>query len=997
MEEIIKRICKRRNVIYKDYKDTIYYYSCLDLILGNKQYITESDIIENAKKYAIEKFSKLNNELDTSLLIVILNSDNARIKEIVMSIIAKYDNLDDFPHKCLLQLNSIISNSNDDYSINDISKTINDIFTALEIKKEGTDSQDNWYLPSLYELVRNNSILHNYNDYDEYLQILDRKGLRAQYTDYATILCRFVNSFSFGRANENKGTLCSDSIENSFPYQHTSFFRIIDDNLSEGSKSIDENSEVAGIRPILKYYFDSIPRNDSYIVQNEAETEYGYWPKTVANRTVQSILDNLYGDETSADNIRHIGDITTGISKSDDGNLDIEKSPCFEYNGEIYAHVKAKFYDGIVTEGVAFSDGNRYNSNDSIWVKIEPLKCYVDKSTSKIITQDIIISGIKPKDVDYYLKRFFSSELHQFDRFFKFRESIGKNEKEKPDIQNQDRTILLELIDEYINNPKKICKSEMELAETTNQQEDIQLNGAIKKYEELSNKDIIVSEIDDYIRVVDRLINTFGQLGFINKKTIDRLFEFLEPLQRYNNINNRINDIFEKGAGAKIYDDSTSIERIKEMQPKINLIIEIIFQKYQSKEDEDSVSKTKQLEEKDKIEQFMEATKSYNDYLNHIEQSDYIDEYAYRFFATLKRLKTVIQMFVKDGEQFRENFERLISPLEEILDVNNRIIGLINCNNIDEHISREYQNFKNEIDSIVNRIQAIFDVIVENYNIREMSSYSNMERMEVGTEEDKSFLNPLKYLKGLFKPKDIKKQGIDRKQEPNSFTDLRVKTPIINQIENASLDETKQVLESYNDESKQGLLRNLKAKLMSENYLYFGCKSKDLIFIVMKNTEHNRIHIYTNNSEIGHFEFWVEGDSVYYENDYWKDGQKHTIDIEKKGRGLLPKKRIIFSTDDYHEELGEIERHRDEYDELSDNISIRNDGDTNIFNYNSYKNNYEALSKAGMNQLVISAARGDIKDVVPQEVILILKKYAPDITALIGENDRIFVDGEQQY
>ena len=109
-----------------------------------------------------------------------------------------------------------------------------------------------------------------------------------------------------------------------------------------------------------------------------------------------------------------------------------------------------------------------------------------------------------------------------------------------------------------------------------------------------------------------------------------------------------------------------------------------------------------------------------------------------------------------------------------------------------------------------------------------MSSYSNMERMEVGTEEDKSFLNPLKYLKGLFKPKDINKQGINRKQEPNSFTDLRVKTPIINQIENASLDETKQVLESYNDESKQGLLRNLKAKLMSENYLYL------LIILLMK-------------------------------------------------------------------------------------------------------------------------------------------------------------------
>ena len=43
-------------------------------------------------------------------------------------------------------------------------------------------------------------------------------------------------------------------------------------------------------------------------------------------------------------------------------------------------------------------------------------------------------------------------------------------------------------------------------------------------------------------------------------------------------------------------------------------------------------------------------------------------------------------------------------------------------------------------------------------------------------------------MKGLFKPKDIKKQGIDRKQEPNSFTDLRVKTPIINQIENASFE-----------------------------------------------------------------------------------------------------------------------------------------------------------------------------------------------------------------
>ena len=142
------------------------------------------------------------------------------------------------------------------------------------------------------------------------------------------------------------------------------------------------------------------------------EITYGYYPGIAVDCIMQQILASAYNSRT----LKNIGiGCTFDGRKYDDNDKDFlpEEQEYFEYNGEIYATIRANsdFNDSNFT----LSNGEQYKNGDYVWVRVEPVVWLKHPLDDIMITEKEIIAGIRfYKTQDKYDGDFNTTELKWF-------------------------------------------------------------------------------------------------------------------------------------------------------------------------------------------------------------------------------------------------------------------------------------------------------------------------------------------------------------------------------------------------------------------------------------------------------------------------------------------------------------------------------------------------------------------------------------------------------
>ena len=973
--EYIKKICESRNVQYEDITHTFYYKAFFDLlekgylekdyngnILIEEDQLIKHAIIRRAKKMAKDR--ALSDEVvddERFRFLKLIFEDGAdEVVDTAMSIIAECNYIDEIPINPLKALYQIVT---EDYSVDKdklariYQESINKMYNNYDIPKE------RWEIPFYHDLVLDPNIRDN--KYKYYMSVLD--GMPpAQYTDAATIICPFTHQPSYSSKSDKRGIFCKVPFtEGIILDSQTNFIRY------RLSKYITDVREV-GLRPKLKINPNNVPKNKGYIQKDERITEYGYWPKTVVSGNLRDDLDIALEKHE----LKEVGDITTDLYITD-GREVPNRVRCYEYRGELYALLPTKFKTGIAGP-IMLSDKNSYNPIGALWTKIEPLKCYADKKSGQLITADIIVSGIDKDFIEKYINSYFSESLHKFDNFFKNRkpEEVEFSEERKLFIKQINQMLYGKKKDSTSNDNKKVAAEQQEQnAPSVN----VSLDQVITNYLNFGKTNIQISQVDDYIRIVNDIIEQLKSTEGINEDTIDSLRELIKPLEELNDPDNRIKRILEEGPGTKIADDEQALVIARQLIPKTNQIVEILCQKYNSMHDN-------QYSANEKVEELKQARKYFKEWSENTCHAAEISADSYKMQDLLHRLIECANSFIKD-ESLKALISERIKPVDDVLDPNNRIKAVIESDNIPIQIQEENHNL---IDATLNAsrlLKPILDVIYEENNIEEAC----IKREPTQTEREDFFEGVTKIFSGLIPTWGAAETKISEAtsstRETNTSREAYSKKP----IKSATIEEALPILDQFSSEPREKDLKTLEAIINSKDVSFDMGKIDDLVFLVLKNQMDGSTHIFTNNPEIGYFEIASkEGticNTIIYKNNYWIGQERHIMDYKQENR-IPPIREINYAIKRF-DVIIERDVQSDTYNESSDIVTIRF-GNTTFSG--KYSREYDKLKKKGIKQETLNAIKSNISDVIPPYIVEILQKYSPEIANEIQLGDRIFHD-----
>ena len=972
VKERIERICKKRNTRYSDFRRTIYYDSFLDLISKSQKNISDEDIIENAKEYSISSLKRNKNisSEDLYLFEKIFKSKNEVIVELIMSIIAVVDNIEYFPHEVLLSVYHMSVQDITSHSKKAYEHFYDEVINRLELWSANYGIEK-WGIPHIDELVENLSIRSN--AYKRYMQVLDEAS-EPHYTDFATIVSPFVKTPSYAQDNNKMGVLC---------VLKGSEYAILDPHTNDVNYTIISGAEEAGIRPKYRFNSKKPPKNEGYVSKDSNITEFGYWPIHAVSVSEQMDLDVDHKK-------RLVGSITTGISFIN-GKPIRKLADCYEYKGEIYTLVPAEFINGMGGDQILSNNGS-YRNGDPIWTKFEPLKCYVDKKTKNIITTDIIMSGIDAGLLGIYFDDYFTNELHQFDVFYQCKR---RNLEKKPIPFSNDRIRLINLINQMIDNPgmsvddesfyiakeknNNVASSEIKKDNTS------KLDEAIDAYIAFDKDNIDTSKIDDYVRVFKAIIEQLKLQEDINEETIACLQELIQPLDELTDPNKRIERILNGGgAGEKLASDEKARQKVKELIPKTDQIVKILCQKYRTDYYTHSAtgSETAQLiDERNRFESLISTVKDNDD----------IDELSYIILDSLNRLIALCCNFVEE-DKIKELLQDKSKPLENMLDVNNRIVSLVGSEDIVGFINAENNNFIKEVLDIYNVLNPILDVIYENNNIETESvsgikNEPNNSSILGGVVGFISGFNPFKE-----REKEAPSGPVDNSQDV--INKPKMSTSI---IEKSSIEDILSILKIYSSAKKQRDLINLKELLECGDYSFDIGKINNLVFIVLKNQNDDTTYVYTNNHLGGIHKFEFDGKRISWERSYWEGEIKHTLNIAKRMDRIPSQKQVRYTIKRFMSGVSSEEIVRQEkYDEKNNSVSVEDEESTDIFTYDINEHGLWRLRNHEASNIFIEAIHHDIEYYVSSDMMSVIKFFSTKIAQQIQNSDRLFEDEDEE-
>ena len=976
VKERIERICKRKNIKYSDFRNTIYYYSFLDLISRSEENISDEDIISNARIYSISLLERNKNidSKDLELFKEILESKNEAVVELTMSVIAIVDNMEYFPHDALELLHKMAIQDENYYTRKDYERFYHAVVGKLE-SLSANYGEEKWGIPYEDELVENLSIRSN--AYERYMQVLDEAS-EPYYTDFAIIVSPFVKTPSYAHDNNKIGVLC---------VLKGPEYAILDPHTNDVNYTIISGAEEAGIRPKYKYNSKKPPKNEGYVSTDSRITEFGYWPIHAVSVSEQMDLDVDHKK-------RLVGSITTGISFIN-GKPIRKLADCYEYKGEIYTLVPAEFINGMGGDQILSNNGS-YRNGDCIWTKFEPLECYVDKGTKNIITSNIIMSGIDVGLLGIYFDNYFTKELHQFDVFYQCKR---RNLEKKPIPFSNDRIRLINLINQMIDNPgmsvddesfyvvkdknNNVASSEIKKDNTS------KLDEAIDAYIAFDKDNIDTSKIDDYVRAFKAIIEQLKFQDGINEETISSLQGLIQPLDDLTNPDRRIERILNGGgAGEKIASDEKARIMSKELIPMTDQIVRILCQKYRTDYYTHSSTGSKTV-------QLIDARNRFDSLISTAKNNDEIDELSYLLLDSLNRLISLSCDFIEENK-LKKILLDISKPLEHILNVNNRIVSLIGFGDSVEFKNIENNDFIKKVLEIYSVLNPTLDVIYENYNIENepVSQNTNSQSVLDVVTSFFSGLNP--FAERGSEPaevaEDIENDSVASKKEGTAQANSNLK------IQEITIEEAISVLSLYSGKSKQNDLKELKKLLESRDYSFDIGSIGDLKFIVLKNQIDNRTFVCTDRPEMGNFEFSLEDNHLTYKNNYWQGDERHTLEVTQIEK-IPPKKRVEYRVKNYANPDSVRKIHEDKYNESKRKFSIEDEEGILMSSYEAFNDKFRIWRQHGMSEVTIKAIQSDINELIPIEILKILELYSKNIAEHIHFSDKIFNDenGEIPY
>lgn len=253
------------------------------------------------------------------------------------------------------------------------------------------------------------------------LYMFKMRGVTSAITDYATALGGRYLPWKFNQiTKENEeyaagiGKYITKNIDTSGTIYGVSLFGSLTNFFCDRS---DVGERIVFKWTEIKDYCSNITTAEDGIL----EAEYGLLPDNAVCQNLQEELNHALKNNTLEKlPLTYITNITETNQK-----LLKEQQEVYEYKGEWYARVKVK--PQYEKDYIRLSNKQFYKIGNYVWIKIKPIKFWVDLIENIAVSEKIVIAGITPiktslksltldnkknkANITTYLERYFSIDI----------------------------------------------------------------------------------------------------------------------------------------------------------------------------------------------------------------------------------------------------------------------------------------------------------------------------------------------------------------------------------------------------------------------------------------------------------------------------------------------------------------------------------------------------------------------------------------------------------
>ena len=243
---------------------------------------------------------------------------------------------------------------------------------------------------------------------DNQLEIFKKMGKKAAVTDHAILTGAYVSdSYHVDDDSSLKG--------------RCGFWWTKTPHGEDGARVVDDcgisdwytvNIRNSGVRPALPYSsISEISPNGVRSTNKKGveEVKVGNYPRWAVNKEKQELLfEKLNSGALHETNIPNTSDLAKTDAYGEKINLGRNK--IYEYNGKLYALVKANSY----SEKFTLSNGIEYKRGDLVWEELEPIIMYNDKQAKMLVPKEIILGGIPFKHDKNYHGNFEETDMYKY-------------------------------------------------------------------------------------------------------------------------------------------------------------------------------------------------------------------------------------------------------------------------------------------------------------------------------------------------------------------------------------------------------------------------------------------------------------------------------------------------------------------------------------------------------------------------------------------------------
>lgn len=216
-----------------------------------------------------------------------------------------------------------------------------------------------------------------------------------------------------------------------------------------------------GVRAALPYSkIQNLPHAIKTRSDGLEEITYGYLPGTSISKSNQKILSSAYNSRT----LKRIGIGCTFDNGCGEDFLP-EKQEYFEYNGEIYARIRANsYYSNFI-----LSNGEEYKDGDYVWVKVEPVIWLKHPLDDIMISEKELIAGVlfgkryrdykgdfNTTKLKWFLDNYLSKDILSL---YKLKKDINKNNYSDDEMKTINNFIYLDENGKTLKKKKIIVKT----------------------------------------------------------------------------------------------------------------------------------------------------------------------------------------------------------------------------------------------------------------------------------------------------------------------------------------------------------------------------------------------------------------------------------------------------------------------------------------------------------------------------------------------------------